>query len=43
MWCSVDSIDLVNCVLLVEIELDSGDQLLLLAGQVLSEGGGQLD
>lgn len=39
----VECIDLEHCALLVEIELDSGGQLLFLSGEVLCERGGQTD
>lgn len=39
----VECIDLEHCTLLVEIELDSGDQLLFLRGEVLCERWGQPD
>lgn len=43
MGMCADCRDLEHCALLVEIELHSGDQLLLLCGEVLCEGGGQLN
>lgn len=39
----VRSVNLEHRALVVEVELESGDQVLLFWGQILSDGGGQRD